>query len=252
MRIFRDRALACANHPHVWYADWAIRYYPILDRISRNLAPDSRILEIGCNNFGLSTFLRHPIFGIDRVFDPVAIVSKHLVPVVAAATSLPVKTESCDYVVCVDTFEHLSILGRRETLSEIMRVLKPAGSALIAFPCGEAAKRFEQKLRDSLSHENVSVGWLDEHLQNPYPSVQEFHELFHEASSKYPSSFMLATRKNGSLLLQRLYIPLLLHARNRGLNLYLRVLFKCLLPLVRRLTVGECYRRLFIIERLVC
>lgn len=249
MGIFRNRALACANHPHVWYADWAIRYYPIIERISKNLAPGSRILEIGCNNFGLSTFLTHPIFGVDMEFDPSAIVSKHLVPVVAAATSLPVRTESCDYVVCVDTFEHMSILERRETLSEIMRVLKPGGNALIAFPCGEAARRFEQKLRESLSHENARVAWLDEHLQNSYPGIDEFYEFFHETSSKYPSSFMLTTRKNGSLFVQKLYIPLLLHARNRGFNLYLRVLFKCLLPLVRRLTVGECYRRLFIIER---
>lgn len=249
--IFRDRALACANHPHVWYFDWAIRYYPIIDRISKNSSLNSKILEIGCNNFGLSVFLAHPIFGVDRAFDRSAIISESLVPIAGLATSLPIKTESCDHVVCVDTFEHMSLLGRRETLKEILRVLKPGGDALIAFPCGEPARRFEQKLRQSLSRQNIAVDWLDEHLQNPYPSINEFYELFRETSKNCPSSFKLSTSKNGSLLIQKLYIPLLLRARNRGLNLYLRALLKRSLPLVRRFTAGKCYRRLFIIERLL-
>jgi len=100
-----------------------------------------------------------------------------------------------------------------------------------------------------MKRDGVRIGWLEEHMANDFPTAAEFTEAFRNTSSKLGFDFRLRRYKTNSLMLQRIYIPLLLNAKNDGLNLYLRALLKAALPLLARFNLGSCYRQLFIVEK---
>ena len=245
---FDQRLIRYASHPNVWYSDWSLRYLPIIDQLDGRLSNASVLLELGSNKFGLSMFVPHPVIGVDLVFDSKDLLPDRLYPLKASAANLPILTGHCDHIVCVDMFEHLPVFERLQVLREILRALKRGGRAIIAFPCGEKSREHDESLWKSLQSRQQDLDWLDEHMKYPYPMAEEFLRLFAQASEG-SGEYRVHKRKNTSLFLERLYIPLLIDARNYGLNLYCRAIFKAAIPCLRYLNVGDCYRQIFVIDR---
>src|SRR6266481_1787727 len=247
----RNRVRRYANHPDPWYPDWSLRYRPLLRDLALHGRPPRRILEIGSNLFGLSMFLREPIISIDLAF---AGLTHDAVrrgrPIAGSVTSLPVRSATVDQVVCIDTFEHLAPEDRPSATRELLRVLKPGGRAWIAFPCGQRAELFDKVLWREVKRRGWTVDWLDEHMQHQFPTAPEFREGYRSAITSLGYEANLSESKHASLPYHFAHIRLLLDAKNSGANLYLRALLKALVPFLSRVTLGPCYRRVFIVERL--
>jgi SAM-dependent methyltransferase len=242
--------LRFTDRPHPWYPDWALRYQPIARQIAAQ--PEATpVLEIGANAFGLRLFLARGVIATDLFFEASEeAVDSRVKPLIASAVSLPVRSMSIDALVCVDTFEHLTVENRRVTVQEVLRVLRPGGRAWIAFPCGKAAEEFDRELYESLCEGGTPIPiWLEEHMANPFPTTEEFLSMCDEASYALSINCRVKHWKHGSLWLQRKYIPLLLHARAHGINLWLRALLKAMVPILQRANVGTCYREMFELER---
>ncbi len=192
------------------------------------------------------------VVGIDTLFTPSEIkLNERLVPVVGAATSLPIRDNSCDYVVCVDTFEHMGPDDRPGAVLEMLRVVKPGGRFFVAFPSGDPARHFDQTMANwfEVRHRPV-LHWLEEHRKLSLPTRADFTAWLESGVEKFGYRLDIREDKNVNMHLQRLYMSLLLNARNSGVNLLLRATVKLLAPLLCHLNFGRCYRRTFLIKKL--
>lgn len=250
-RSINGMLLGFTDRPHPWYPDWALRYQPIARQIARR--PEATpVLEVGANIFGLRLFLGRDVIATDLLFSAgERPVGPGVKPLIASAACLPVRSNSIDALVCMDTLEHLTIESRRATVQEVLRVLRPGGLAWIGFPCGKAAEQFDRELYESRRERGAPVPiWLQEHMANPFPTIEEFLHLCEEASHALSIMCRVDHRKHGNLWLQGKYIPLLLDARAHGINLWLRALLRMMVPVLQLVNVGNCYREIFQLERL--
>ena len=107
----------------------------ILKEIKKIKKTDS-FLEVGCaQGYYLSHALKKTkkVFGIDVVDSFIHVAKKTGASVtVASATKLPQKSSSMDVVLCTETLEHVK--HWEDAISEIKRVLKPYGRAIITIP----------------------------------------------------------------------------------------------------------------------
>lgn len=79
-----------------------------------------------------------------------------------------------DYIVCVDTFEHLAAKDRSQAIFEILRLLHEGGKAFIAFPCGKCVRDFNRSLWQATRRRDVRIDWLEEHMANEFPNAPTF------------------------------------------------------------------------------
>ncbi len=92
----------------------------------------------------------------------------------ASATQIPLADASCDYVVCVDTFEHLPPSQRDSAIREALRVTRQ--QFFIAVPSGRAAAQLEKFFYLMLApvyrlfHKDLS--FLGKHLPNGLPTKE--------------------------------------------------------------------------------
>ncbi|MEM2916211.1 MAG: class I SAM-dependent methyltransferase [Candidatus Woesearchaeota archaeon] len=97
-----------------------------------------KILDIGCGNArNLKPFMEKGFkcYGIDSSKELIKIAKQRLPQaklLYASATKLPFPDKSFDYVICLAVLHHLKPKDHEKALSEIKRVLKPAGMAGIA------------------------------------------------------------------------------------------------------------------------
>lgn len=107
-----------------WYPNWspdiALRYLPIIDDLKKQ--SEGTILDVGSGSLGITPYLKKIITGVDITFSPPY--SKLLKRVKGTATKLPFKNESFDYVLCVDTLEHVPTKFRPQVIRELLRVAK--------------------------------------------------------------------------------------------------------------------------------
>jgi SAM-dependent methyltransferase len=246
----RDAVFAFADRPHPWYSDWALRYRGIARELER-LSPSS-VLEVGGNAFGVRLFSGLRVIATDISFAAGdASTATDFNPIIASAVALPIRSESVTALVCLDTFEHLSSDARRLALHEVLRVLRPRGEARIGFPCGTRAEALDRTLYERLSRQQKKIpAWLDEHMDNPFPTVAEFFAMYEEAARIARGTYRVRRRGHGTLWVQAKYIRLLIDARQTGINPWLRALLKLLVPVIERFNIGTCYRQIFVIERL--
>ena len=99
---------------------------PVSDFLAKSKPP---LLDIGCGN---ANYLRKTDIGIDISFKTCKLAKKHLKPICADASSLPIKPNSFSRVLSVATVHHLPFRADRENFfAELQRVLKPGGEALV-------------------------------------------------------------------------------------------------------------------------
>jgi len=133
------------------------------------LRPGQSLLDVGSGDYGIRDFINMAdVTSVDinrphwRENDPTF--------VQASITSLPFVDQSFTAVLSLDVIEHMSPEARNLATKELVRV---AGKSLIiAFPSGSRSEQLDKSFRDELNKRHKEQpGWLIEHLQYSYPSV---------------------------------------------------------------------------------
>jgi 2-polyprenyl-3-methyl-5-hydroxy-6-metoxy-1,4-benzoquinol methylase len=96
-----------------------------------------KILEVGCGSGWLLSRLQSPqreLYGMDISGSAARIAKVHATEAstcAANATTLPFKSNSFDWLICLEVLEHIE---GDEVIKECLRVLKPGGKALFSVP----------------------------------------------------------------------------------------------------------------------
>ena len=108
----------------------------LIEKEFLKIKKDQVFLEVGCaQGYYLSKALKQTkkVFGIDVIDEFIVAAKKTGANVkVASATKLPYKNNSYDIVLCTETLEHVK--DWEKAVSEIKRVLRPKGHAIITIP----------------------------------------------------------------------------------------------------------------------
>ena len=235
------RAYFETHFPHC-YVDSALRYAPIIEWLKKHV-PDA-ILEVGSGVNGITPYWPRSAVGIDLSF--AGDENRLLQRLCASATDIPLPDAHFDAVISVDLLEHLPSDQRARAVLEMMRCTREV--FFLAAPCGPAAERYDRKFNDIYARRRgLGYVWLEEHLAHGLPHGEEIEQYIDAAASKLGRPVRVAQKKNVSLwlwfLLRRASI-----SRHKLLR---QTEFRWALPLVpvlRHINFGNCYRRLFIVS----
>ncbi|MCU1529644.1 MAG: hypothetical protein JWP75_3407 [Frondihabitans sp.] len=139
----------------------------LVDEFARQTGDGARILDAGCGAGRMITYLdgigRFDIEGAD--LSPAMIArARHEHPGrrfhTAALTDLPFAEGSLDGVLCWYSIIHTPTAEIPEILREIRRILRPGGSALLAFQAGTGVRRIEH----AYGHDVALTAYLHDDL----------------------------------------------------------------------------------------
>ncbi len=243
-----DRLRAYAEKDGRGYPDWAVRYVPMVKRLRSKLRNDTRVLEIGANENGLSRFAKVRAISVDIVpaHLTAARTAQNVLPVVADVAELPFRDASFAVCVCMDTFEHIGEDHRKRAVTEIVRVTGNAGTAVVGFPSGEASAEAEARIRTA--HHRFcgrTLKWLDEHTKHPLPQADVIAHAFEIESGGTRAT---EVGKNANLRMWTLMWRILMCGWPGRGNAVFQVLLRWATPLLCRMHFGTCYRALIWVE----
>jgi SAM-dependent methyltransferase len=131
------RKLAALEDKHWWYRERRALLARELDTLARRGVRPGRALDIGAAGGGNTRVLRSRGWNataLEYGHEGAEVAHERGIPVVRGdAVSLPLADESHDLVIAFDILEH--IVDDKSAANEIVRVLRPGGTALIAVPC---------------------------------------------------------------------------------------------------------------------
>jgi SAM-dependent methyltransferase len=233
------------------YPDWAMRYCPIVRGLKhRNLDRD-RLLEIGANENGFARFAKVRTIVVDRALEHLRAArnTQPVLPLVADIQNLPFPDGAVDVCLCVDTFEHLPECVRGLAAKEILRVLKPSGEAVVAFPSGAAAAEAETRIRNAYAAQTGNtLRWFEEHIERGLPDAEGLATLFEQGARGAGGERTVIRKKNTSLFVWRMMWRILLCGWPGRGNALFQALLRLFTPLLTRIHVGTCYRAVLWIE----
>jgi len=114
-----------------------IRYRPIVQIIRKSKKEAPSIIDIGSGKVGITSFLKQKVIGVDIAFDDnpsLGLLEEKLYN----GSKLEYLDNSFDFVISVDTLEHIPRDGRREIIAEMLRIAKKY--IIFAFPCSERSQ----------------------------------------------------------------------------------------------------------------
>lgn len=170
------------------YPDWAMRYAPVCRRLRPGLRPGLHVLEVGANENGLARFAQVSPVAID--LDPAPLYALRQATTVHAAAAdaarLPFADAAFDVAVSMDTLEHLPPKVRPEALQEFVRVLKPGGVGIVAFPSGQASLDAEAEVAAAYArYTGRQLRWLAEHARHGLPDAKDVAQTLTEAAARH-------------------------------------------------------------------
>lgn len=154
--------------------DAAVRYTPVV-RFLNKKNDDSVVLEVGSGTNGIADFYKGKVLGIDSSFSKTKAQKKsNIAHKRGLITKIPIESEKYNYLVCLDTFEHLISSDRQIAFSELLRVTKKDGYIILGSPSGYLSHLLEVimnilfKLIEKKNHP-----WLIEHLEYGLPDLDK-------------------------------------------------------------------------------
>lgn len=224
--------------------DIALRYLPVVEVIKKNRLEDSRILEVGSGDFGITVYLKRKITGIDVEFSGQG---NGLVEKIEYNGNLfTFKNNEFDAVISVDALEHIAKEKRQNIINEILRTAKKA--IILVVPCGKSAHKHDIKLSEYFYNIHKQQDkFLNEHVCNGLPEIDEMVVMINQAAEKLNKKINIAPVKKMLNLRIRYFIMKCKISKNFILSI-LYYLFLLFLPIRKFLNFGECYRCLFYVK----
>lgn len=227
------------------YSDWdisiALRYLPIVEDIGKNHKKGEKILELGSEITGITTYLKKQVTGLDTDFD-YSRRNKFLKPVKGSVIKIPFTDRSFEYVVSVDMLEHIPPELRKKAIEEMTRVTKK--KLYLAFPCGERSAKIDRELnRYYKKKHGVDYQYLQEHVSLGLPKEEEV--VKHLKSQR--GFAKLEIKPNTNILIWNLLLKWGLSGEKLKSQLYRRLLLA--VPLLKYFNFGTTYRKIFVMER---
>ena len=242
-----------------------LRYAPVISLIEQTRP--QRILEVGCGSRGLGKFLSRRFVGADLDFTDFTgtahQVSPYMLPVLASGAHLPFKDRAFDFVVLLDVLEHLAPHARVGILAECDRLARRW--IVIGFPCGALAEDHDRGFLHWLRKRSLRIPmWLHEHLEHPYPTVQDVCGCFQSTGAKigvWENAWLPAHRQcmrwearepyvRYSAAMSDLLAPTAWNWKgHRNVTNILRRVIRPTFPLLRLLERRPGYRKLIFVEK---
>lgn len=227
--------------------DTALRYYPVVQIIEKLNNPKLALLEVGSGTNGISDYYAGKVIGVDTDFaktqgEKNPNIEYHK----GSINKLPFKNNSFDVVICMDTLEHLPSEQREKAISEILRVTKTAGLAIIGFPSGGISSFAEQVInslyKGKYGQEHL---WLKEHRINGLPTDEEIKTILKNLGI---AENQIKIIKNANILIwlkiHILYTVFSASLLSRALKYFYKIFhFKSRLP------IPPFYRSIFVIKK---
>lgn len=233
-----------------WTIDGALRYAPVVRAISATQCTDALICDVGAGSRGgITSYAKMPAVGVDLSYaqEEIRRLARRyprLRPICASATSLPLKSGAFDFVICIDTLEHLPKEERTLILDELFRIVRDDGWVIIGAPCGSDARycdevmnhRFRERsgidhpcLKEHLLYEPILPGWFDKQVTLRAKDRFDDYYIWNLGNVSVKLRYIL-----GDLLWSPLH-----------LNQFQRLLFRPFLPILTRQNREPCYRRIY-------
>jgi Methyltransferase domain len=218
----------------------AVRYFPILRLLRREISPGFSILEIGSGPYGVGEYYPHPFVGCDSNFSETP--RRPMLPVVASGLQLPFQDWSFDAVIASDVIEHVPPTSRQNVLREVLRVARKI--ALIGYPCGPRAYALDKRLWTDCQRRKMPVPkWLEEHMLYPFPDETLFEGLDH--------GWVVRSAGNDNLWFHDWIVRRTMHPRwEHMFQVVERVAPRCLERVLMLADREPCYRRIFALTRI--
>jgi SAM-dependent methyltransferase len=243
-----QRLRAWAEKDGRGYPDWATRYLPLLRLLRGRDLARCRILEIGANRNGLARFADVPVIAADINAGHLreAMECPQVIPAAADITALPFPDGAFDLCVCMDTFEHLPEGVREKAADEILRVLHPAGTAVVAFPSGAAAYAAEQRIQAAYRKlTGRGIPWFEEHEAMGLPDADTICFRFRDRAA---DTHRVRLTGNTSLRIwEWMWRVLMCNWPGRGNGVF-QALLRGAAPVLARMHRPPCYRAMILIE----
>ncbi len=258
-----------------WHPNVALRYLPVVERI-RNLkrtvlsvrkGQSFTVLEVGSGGLGIAPYLKMPVTGVDKEFEPPF--HPLLKRISGDATKLVFPNNSFDVVISMDMLEHLPKNKRRVTVLEMLRVAKKL--VIIGVPCGKEAEKHDKDIaivlldssarakalarnnggasgRSARDDEGVDKGikFLEEQVEYGLPEEIDILHYIKAAGKELGKKIEVEIKGNMNLKLRKFLMRGWM-SKNVLVNVVFRKLFLFLIPMFRLLDREPFYRKIFFV-----
>ncbi len=173
------------------------RYGPVVERLSENLDPDSRILDVGCGpTCTARLFTRGQKIYLDPLLDSYVKTYGDRFPqgdkIRAVAENMPLRDNSFDLVICVNALDHM--IDPVVVLKEMGRVLREGGILVLGNflhpPKIAAVRKFIEKwmpaFREDAHPYSYTLKSMKELLSRFFDIRQEIR-VYRKDSALFPS-----------------------------------------------------------------
>jgi hypothetical protein len=158
------------------------RYAKIISRNRELLNTNKSILEIGAGTNGIAPYLGRPATGIGATADDNSTVFLSLRE--DDILQFDFADNSYDYVLCVDTLEHIRPDLRATVIREMLRVTREG--LIISCPCGRVPYNYDRHFTKILKSNRYKVPqWLSGHIKNGLPELSDIIKIIAELGKPF-------------------------------------------------------------------
>jgi len=219
--------------------DVAFRYLPLVDLLTKNKLRDKKILEVGSGDYGITSYFKAPIVGVDVAFLEKE-KNRMIEKIRYDGSIMPFADNDFDLVISVDCLEHIDPVNRLLAIKEMTRVVKE--NLVLVFPTGNRSYESDKRLASYFKKVN---GYQDkffiEHLDNNLPDVANVKKMICEAAFFYGKNITFQEEKK---MLNVKIREFFMHC-HISKNYFFKSIYylgMLLLPFRNYLNFGSCYR----------
>lgn len=222
--------------------DMRLRYIPVIKMLKKYKKKKENILEVGSGRLGLTAFLKEEITGLDFNFD--LPISPYLQPLVYDGKKFPLKNKAYDWVICLDTLEHIKRNKRPLFLKELIRVTKKW--LILGFPEGKMTYNQDSFFLKRQNKFYKESGALREHVDYGPINQKEIFTMIKKFCDRARKTVYQTKIINNTNLFLHFIILYLSISRFKVFNYLYRGLY-IFYPLIEIFSnFGKCYRKIII------